>query len=175
MIKEDMPDFKMDTQAEVVFPKEIFGDGDIGVKADDFDNLTNLLNSLNKKVTEVDGNVDNFVKLKAEIEQKQAEIESERRALNDARFNFEQQMKKERQSLEDMKIDFEQEKKRIFNEIEAERAHLEKNKRNFEKHRSEQMILIEQNKKMLTKNYQQFESIVNSFNAKIDKFDSENK
>lgn len=166
--------FKGAEDLEVVFPKELFEGKENKLLDDDFSNFENMLLDLNRQVSAVDGNVNNFVKIKNDLEKRSVQLELEKKALEDARFAFEQQMKVEHQKLEDLKIDFEQEKNRIFNDIQAERDLLEKNKRTFEKHRSEQLMLIEQNKKLLTKNYRQFENIVTSFNEKIDSFGAEN-
>lgn len=161
-------EFNVDVQNEVIFPKEIFqNDMSVGGE-DEIGDLTQLINSISDRINVVNSNVDSFVQLKIDVEQKQQKLDAAKKLLEEAKFNFEQQMKKERQELEDMKIDFAQEKNRLFHEIELEKEKLEKNSRNFEKHRSEQMILIEQNKKLLTKNYQEFEKVVNRFNQKID-------
>ena len=156
---------------EVRFPNDIIGNKE---PEDEFDNLPNLLSELDKQVNNVDGSVAELVKLREELYIEQKELESAKKAFEESKFNFNQQMKKEHQELNDLKIDFEQEKSRIFNEVQTAREMLEKKKRDFEKYRQEQNAQIEKSKKILTKNYEQFEKIVSTFNEKIDKFDSAN-
>lgn len=171
MSLEDFEKYSVEPAMEIVFPKSIFEEEP--ENKDEFDNFEQMLTNLNKQVSIVDGNVNNFVKVKMDLEQKLARIDEEQKALEEAKFAFEKQMKQEYQKLEDMKIDFEQEKNKMFNSLQEERDLFEKSKRDFEKHRSEQLMMIEQNKKTLTKNYKQFETIVNNFNEKIDKFGAE--
>lgn len=167
-------DLEYEGLLEVAFPKDIVGKKTKkDVELDKFDDLPNLLSELDKRVSAANGSVTSLVNFKDDLDTQRKNIEEARRELEDSRFTFEQQMKSEYQKLNDIKIDFEQEKTKVFNDIQNARELLEKNKRSFERYRREQMELIEQNKKILTKNYEQFEKIVSTFNEKIDKFDIE--
>ena len=160
---------------EVNFPQDIVGIKAKNSQIDKFDELPNLLNELNRQVSEVDGNVTSLVAFKENLDVERRELEEARVILEENRFAFEQQMKQEYQKLNDLKIDFEQEKTKVFNDIQGARERLEKNKRVFEKYRQEQINMIEKNKKLLTRNYEQFEKIVSVFNEKIEKFETNNK
>ena len=172
MSLEDFEKFAINTEMEVVFPKEIFSEP--AESKENLNELEGMLNNISKQVSLADGNLNTFIKTKNELENKISKIEEEKIALEEAKFNFEKQMKLEYQKIEDMKIDFEQEKNKLFSDLAEEKEMLEREKRAFEKHRSEQMMLIEQNKSILTKNYRQFEEIVNNFNKKIDDFSANN-
>ena len=162
-------------QCKLNFPQDIVGIKAKNSQIDKFDELPNLLNELNRQVSEVDGNVTSLVAFKENLDVERRELEEARVILEENRFAFEQQMKQEYQKLNDLKIDFEQEKTKVFNDIQGARERLEKNKRVFEKYRQEQINMIEKNKKLLTRNYEQFEKIVSVFNEKIEKFETNNK